>query len=560
MRFFNRQHEHGEYLKETYDFIADEIAYATRMIAYFHGSGQREEKFVRSAQRYLGSLDAAYHAARKAALKGGRSETDGRLHRVFLNAFPDLIRDLTTALFQRNEVQPPRILRAPHAPAPFAPSEVTLEYPVTIRAAEALSEDYHARLAHFYGEAYSTPPLVNLSGSTAATLQLREPLAQVVADRELLGETPTMQERNERMTRHLLNLSCIALPRWSSQHVRTYAFAAHEHMHRALARVWTLTRGLLSEYSELDDKTADLHADWRSSNPELKKRAIDAVQGYTAPFRQDKDFAIGSLFGLTYALFQRVWDFFRRSKLRYVHDPAAKPEWIKELRYAAWEHTIELLADAGALVIAGPAFAFAFRTVFTPNTSRDLSDLRERVSRDAPHHPPTLLRAHLHTLWLKELGFYSVSETLDDANKKEWDLAQADPHAGLLTAYASFVSDDVGEMFKRAIDIVGGDGNPDSYDLRKRSATTSLAVAEPEVEMRLLARWTAVAHQIETERKYLPEDIRNAALPGESARAITPADMINAIWLKRIDEGTEHPKNRLAWRVALRNSARQEAI
>lgn len=562
MLVFERSLEHSRYLDETYTFIREEIRYAAQMVAYFERLGlrdARERVFVQSARRYLDSLDASYSAARHAALRGPRTHTEGQLHSFFLKTFPDLIRDLTTALFQRNEAQPPRMVRVPHASAPFAPSEVTLEYPVTIRAAEALNEDYHSRVVHFYDRTYSAPPLVNLSGSTAATLQLREPLAAAVSETEV-GEKATMLEQNERTVRHLLNLSCITMPRWSSQHVRTHAFAAHEHMHRALARVHMLVRGALLVYYDANEG-ADLHADWRSASSVLKDRALAAITSYTAPLASGEgDAPIGELFQHTYALFQRLWDFFQRRKLRFTFDRANTESshhktWVKELRRAAWDHAIELLADAGALVIAGPAFAFAYHTVFTPNTARDLKHLTERVTADTPRHPPALLRARLHAAWLAELGFPTISAMLRTASDEEWTRAGSDPHADLLTAYASFVTEDLADTFKRALDAIGGAGGPHSYDLRKRSGIAPAGMVGPEVEERLLKRWEAIARRVESERKYLVDDMSAAVLDDDpTPTRITPADSINAIWWKRIREGAEDPKNRLAWRVALRNS------
>ncbi|MBV8543286.1 MAG: hypothetical protein JO093_01125 [Acidobacteria bacterium] len=523
---FNRAREHGEYVTETDNFIKNDLLYAKQIVAVFHrGEEYGDVLFARSAEQYLTSLGEAFELARREVTH--RAQAD--LRQRFLDAFPDLMRNLITAVMQRNETRPPRTLSPSRSPAPSVPSDVTLEYSVTIRAGEAVNEDYHACLRPFYGpDRSSYAPLINLAGSTAATLQTRLPLAKAVAEAqsELMPDDPLALA--EQTTTHLLNLSCITLPRWSSQHVRTYAFAAHEHMHRVLRRVEMLVGAALTEYERLHRRDAEDVLTRAGSPNEDRAPTFHEVLSFPKALPAD-DRAVVELYRNFYAIYFQLWGFFRRPTVR--RDVNALT-----LQTMAWLHTIELLADAGAIVLAGPAFAFAYRTVYTPDTATELKMLG---ASEAPRHPPTVVRTQLHIALLRTLGFNTAADRLEA--EPQWKEALADAQRNsLLRDYFTFLTKDVYSEIDYVIDLIGSAGAA-PYDLRKRTNGEQGSLAS--AEQTLNAAWLDLAHGVETQGKFMPNDMVN----------VRPADALNAIWYKRMEEGDADPKNRLAWRVALRN-------
>jgi hypothetical protein len=539
---FVRKREHKRYARETDDFILSEIEYAERMVAWFgQTNDHRDELFVRSARRYTDALRLAYEiASDKRHFAGGEH---AEFRRRFLEAFPQFIQDLTSALYQRDEARPLRTSAPSISERSFAPSEVTLEYPVTIRAAEAVNEDYHRRLLGFFGNQTLTgtvdvdrhaPPLVSLSGSTAATLRSRYSIWLLLQRTELGAEIELDEGKLfAHIAQRLNDSSCITLPRWSSQHVRTYAFAAHEHMHRVLWRTQLLRVFARDAYTEMKGADANADRDFQQAleDPEKLKRVARAF--FEFPNRHAD--AIGTplvrLFTVNTNLFQHIWNFFRMEKIRY--DPTNA--LLEPSRTMAYDQSIEILADIGALVISGPAFAFAYRSVFTPDTDKEVERL---YHGQIPHHPPTALRIQLQIHLLRQLGFKRIATYLEKDFAAEWkEVREKHP---VVERYMNLLRHDVYSHLTFLVDLVRGvAGSAHAYDLPKRKEE-GLALAS---ESAVLRHWEAIAVRIEHEARYLPNDVLD----------LQPADAINAIWWKRIREGGAMPKNRLAWRVALRN-------
>lgn len=522
---FNRTREHDEYVSETDNFIENDLRYVEQIISVFRrGEEYGDVLFARSAEQYLASLRRAFEFARRQVSHRVQAE----LRQMFLDAFPDLMRNLITAVLQRNEARPPRTLSVSRVSSTSVPSDVTLEYSVTIRAGEAVNEDYHARLRAFYGPDRSSPaPLINLSGSTAATLQTRLPLAKALAEAQSELERDDSLELAEQTTTHLLNLSCITLPRWSSQHIRTYAVAAHEHMHRVLRRVEMLVGAALTDYSGHHRKDAEDVLTRPGFSAEERERTLHEILSFPTALPED-DLTVVDLYRSTYAIFLQLWAFFRRPGVR---NRLVQNE--RTIQTMAWRHTVEILADTGALVVAGPAFAFAYRTVYAPDVSTELKLL---TNAEPPRHPPTVLRTQLHISLLRTLKFDTAANRLQDEFEWQWSQAKGDT---LLLDYFTFLKNDVYSELDYVLDLIGSASAIAPYDLRKRNDLGPVDTSEDT----LIDYWLALANAVETQGKFMPSDMMS----------VSPADAVNAIWYKRMQEGAVEPKNRLAWRVALRN-------
>lgn len=565
---FARSRERREYAEEIDGFIANEIGHARRLVQRFGTDDHRDRRFVASAALYTKALTHArsritslYQPSTRSS--GTATDSEPSLNE-YVEHFPDIIRDLTTALFQRVEAEPTRAFALYSHHSSFAPSEVTLEYPVTIRAAEAVNEFYHDRVRNFYPNPKGCePPLVNLSGGTVAVLRERRSFALEMT-RGTFSD-PLDLKRILAISETILDLSCITLPRWSSQHIRTYALAAHEHLHRVLSVAqfvtsWTKARYLFRDGAKsgpLSGRDGALRQpgpllDIDFLNSEEARDFYFATAAECEPVLGER---IVQMAILGYDFFHRIWQFYRdwltpkRPMGPQVGNAEANAEEIGEaepLRTIAFWHSLELLADIGALVIAGPAFALAFRTVYPPQrTSEALNDLfrteRTDVFNLLPKHPPTLLRVRLHIDMLDMLGFHGVAKDLNAEFDKEWNEGKV-LRDGFLDEYAKYLlarKPGARDSIENVLDAIGKNaGAALCYDLVLRGDSDAAHRTESE----LLAWWQEIARRIEVEGKFLPQDMQH----------VVPPDAINAIWWKRALEGGE-PKNRLAWRVALRN-------
>jgi hypothetical protein len=555
---FNRKVEQQHYIDETNIFIKAELRHARRQVqAFSHDdSGRptnpRDLQFAESAERYLGSLETAFDVAMPPPESGGSSAFRSR----FLKEFPQFIYYLATAVYQRLEDLPYRFFTTRAPESRFAPSEVALEYAVTIRAAEAVSGDYHDRLRSFYPPATECrAPLVTLSGGPVAELYVRLRLCQ-----DMLPETAAVPITPKALIdemRHCQNLSCIKLPRWSSQHIRTYALAAHEHMHRVLNNALLLSQAAKKRFASArkDKGILNTNIDYLWFQKGLEKTAhedlYDEHLSHFAQYEADAGKALATFGFASYEFFQELWRFYRDEKraAKAAANPGADVELttaeVTTLRNAAHRHSVELLADIGAILIAGPAFVFAFRTV------HPISDREHGVAPDNHSHPSTSLRVGLHIDLLRRLGFTDIATLLEDDLQEEW--AELGDKSPFEVAYEKFLSSTDGirglvdlivKHFTEHITTTAGASS--TYNLERRREDGVPLSTESE----LIDRWISFAHQVEDERNVLAADVTE----------ISPADTINAIWWKRIEEQShnphQQPRNRLAWRVALRNQGR----
>lgn len=520
---FARARESKRYLSEIDDFIANEITHADRQVRTFERGDHTDTRFANSARRYVSALRQVFDSARRRRNKG--------LRREFLAHFPDIIRDLTTAIYQRIEREPSRAFTLTAPRAQFVPSEVTLEYPVTIRSAEAINDYYHERVRGFLPKG-SVPPLVNLSGGTVAMLHDRQGLARE-ATRTAKLDVLFSERRLGRLLRIMDDLSSITLPRWSSQHIRTYALAAHEHMHRALNVALYINQR--SEQLRNRDRHKKKDVVWAIALGPVPTLGpadeVDRHYSYANNLERPLGAAVVELAAIAFSFLNRLWGFYRKRELRPNAGTVDEP-----VRSLARAHAQELLADIGALLIAGPAFAFAFRTVYSP-----VDDLDHYFKVDATpsKHPPASLRARVHIDVLRELGFVDIATLLEE-DFIEWNTAST-ARNGFLDEYAHFLRDGAGSIeVLRAIDLFGHvAGDKKCYDLKKRAG----AAAPYHTQAALQSRWVDIAREIEEEGAILPSDVRS----------MSPSDVINAIWWKRIQDSKREPLNRMAWRVALRN-------
>jgi hypothetical protein len=358
-----------------------------------------------------------------------------------------------------------------------------------------------------------------------------------------IGKPPdrTAIERTLAIVKTVLDVSCITLPRWSSQHIRIYALVAHEHFHRVLTVTEYVNAWIRAAYNQGKPVTKGqrlLDIDWKSRDRKVREAARTFYLNSSRPHDEQFGAPLVKLAALKYELTQRIWTFLARRKVR--PQPYDDPQPLEVL---STKHADELLADLGALVIAGPAFAIAFRTVYPPRSPEyELQQLFDSSTPVTDLHPPALLRVHLHEHILSDLGFKTVSKELARDSSALWTTGKR-VRNGFIDAYARFLRDarrGAGRCMARTLaTIVEIAGEASAYNLRARADTNARHSSEKD----LLRWWAAITRQIQDECKVFTRDIQG----------IAPADAINAIWWKRARQGNRDPKNRLAWRVALRN-------
>lgn len=529
---FDRTWERREYLDETLRFIENEFAYAAYMVSTLKRGDHRDRLFAPAAENYLRSL----REAKDAALQS----TPSRPHQIanelqtFLENFPALMRTLTAAMTQRREDTFPRPVIG-DARTMFAPSEVAIEYPVTIRAAEALNEDYHSRVGAFY-EPWpgSGPPLVNIAGGTAASLQTQ---TQIRISRKL-----------EDSCRQMLNFSCITLPRWSPQHIRMFAIAAHEHIHRVL-RLVELAREEIDSVFVIEQRATEQpnnshddtggHADERHAGSD--EASMQLYLDVSDRFEKEVGERILALHKLAHLFAQQIRAFLIENDIPTL--PGVAPGLRAKLqRIIASHHAAEFLADTGASVIAGPAFLFAYTTMYFSQPHREAQRILQPnlVKLHQSRHPPTVVRCALQHRVLLALGFKTVAQKAAPGLGGDWAELSAGPE--LIRKYDSFLRRGhlrqlLDEVLKLFIDVASASSSSGCYSL----------VSQGQEEGQVLTRWKAIATRIEETDGFSPEDLAGAS----------PADLINAIWWKRCLSPGQRPRNRLAWRVALRNCHKQ---
>jgi hypothetical protein len=528
--------EAHQYTDETIAFIRREIRYARHMAQAFPSEVAGEDLFARTIHAYLNAAEECLQIAEKPAIA---AESD--FLRLMLEAFPRIIANATTALLQRREKQFPRPFSPPLLQAVFAPSEISLEYPLTIRAAEATNADYHYRVAGFFEKFKNCePPLVNISGGAAASLSL--PQVKFIAGRDTSVNVG-----------RLLNLSCIALPRWSPQHIRTFAIAGHEHVHRVL-QICELAMTHISDVAHREKLTITESIKQQLARlapgdaPERHRAAQELKYyfGIANRFRKDFGDLIIRLHKLQLVFAQVIKNFLQKRSIPVVIEHDIERHVDQRVLTAfretiALRHANEFIADIGGLVIAGPACARSFITIYRMDEPGYVDELRGIDVRRfvLSHHPPPAIRALLQVRILRRLGFRKSARDIFRELRPAIANALKDPDRGaLIREYAAvFASPDVASIIDDVLKIFTETASAKSlgasYNLRHRRIT------EPEV----LAEWFKRAESIEEGNDFLPSDLLG----------VYPADLINAIWEKRRVHGTELPKNRLAWRFALRN-------
>jgi len=516
---FDHDWEATQHHLEVIEFIRRDLASARHMAEIAHRDDHRDKVFDRVVSKYLGALKECLD------ITGELSSVDRPDYvRVSLEGFPGLIRHLTTALMQRREQQFPRPFAPPHDHNVFAPSEATLDYPVTIRGAEALNEDYHLRLKRFYAavDPDCAPPLVNISGGSSARLE--EP-----------GPVKWRDDDHIKSIRRFLSLSCISLPRWSSQHIRTFAAAAHEHVHRLLHVASLADREANHEFDRLCVRLGDRLATDNHTRKDLK---LDIIERFGAIFGDE----LMAVVGIRQTLVEQLATFFRELRVPRLYvqtDGIAAPEVIETYRtLLAERHANEFLADVGAVVISGPAFPFTYRTIYYAPTARQAHVFEAiDVSARALHqHPPWLVRVALMVEVLRHLGFKTTALRLERGIAS--DLRSAETIT-VVREYVKRIPQFFALLrhFADTVVDVAEDAFPNgSYDLNVRGTD----------EATMWAGWEDLADRVEHRGQYLSQDLRG----------VRPADLINAIWVKRIRAHHQEPAHRLEWRMALRNCFR----
>jgi hypothetical protein len=570
---FHRTIEQQHFNKETNDFIKTELAHARRQVRAFRETfgpsaretSPRDVEFADSAHNYLLSLEAAFAVAEGPIKHGRPNEFRDR----FLAEFPEIIANFATAVYQRQEELPYRFFTTRAPESRFAPSELALEYAVTIRAAEAVSAEYHDRLRRLYpGATECRAPLVALSGGPVAALRAHIDLCR--GNPALACPVPITPAALIEVLRHCQNLSCIRLPRWSSQHIRTYALAAHEHMHRVQHSSTIITREAKAAFTkrrESQGAESSIDAIWSSDqlSDETRLAALAEFISDIETYAQavGNDLAVLTVAG--YELFHDLWRLYRQHARVEDRPFPQGPQAITECegvpivagvpvphrdgnpaerdfeiwRSVAQFHAREFLADIGAVLIAGPAFVLAFRTV------HPIADPKGGVAPGNRSHPSTNLRVWLHIALLRRLEFRVLAGLIEDDLRDEWgELAQGPE---LEQACKTFVDTlmQPGGTVDHLIEHLT-DASDTAYNLQRRREQD----APRSSEAALLDHWTDIARAVEVDRHILSADVT----------AFAPPDTINAIWWKRIAEQSEDPeteaRNRLAWRVALRNHGR----
>jgi hypothetical protein len=529
--------EAKQYTDETIAFIRREIRYATHMALAFQDGTLGEELFNRTIAAYLKAAEECLDLANSPLLAA-----EPEFLRIHLEAFPRIVGNLTTALLQRKQKQFPRPFSPPVLQAVFAPSEISLEYPLTIRAAEAVSGDYHGRVAKFFEKFPGcAPPLVNISGGAAANLSLPQVKFISGPDKSLSVE-------------RLLNLSCITLPRWSPQHIRTFAVAGHEHIHRVL-QVCELAMTDISEVAKRERlRLAELikrqigqviHSDsteLQSGAPELKF--------YLTLCNRFKDAYGDSIIEL-----HKVQIYLQHVIKKFLSDQNFPQVTVRQVSQhvdhqvveafqdaIALHHANEFIADVGGTIIAGPASVRSFVTISNLDDTAYINELSSVDARrfSLSQHPPPAIRALLQVRVLRKLGFVSSARYVFQSIRPTLERAFAEESGGpLLVKYGNhFATPEMNWIVEKLIaifsDVADHNNLRASYNLRRRGDSEGVVVQA----------WLARAAAVEERNLFLTEDLNG----------VYPADLINAIWEKRRSHGEVHPKNRLAWRFALRNA------
>jgi hypothetical protein len=336
-----------------------------------------------------------------------------------------------------------------------------------------------------------------------------------------------------------LKLSCISLPRWSSQHIRTFAAAAHEHFHRLLEVGYIADRHIEREY---DRTLVRLSGSDSVNDKGARKRLHIQVLGAFQPmFGAD----IIQLCLIRQTLIEEISTFFRHLAIPriYVGDGgvASRDTSASYRQQLAERHANEFLADAGALVIAGPAFAFTYRTIYYAPTARQARTLESVnvLKRSLHEHPPWLVRISLMIGVLQHLGFHEVAQSLAAGIAADVQIANT------LTIVREYLHRipallEILRVFAGNVAAIADNAvRNGSYDIHSRGVDERTAWSD----------WLHIADAVENNEKYLPNDLTD----------VRPSDLINAIWAKRIAARHQLPMHRLAWRMALRNSLRSSA-
>jgi hypothetical protein len=488
------------------------------MVSVYHDGDARDRAFFEAATNYLWSLKECLRQTLR---------TPEALQPLF-NEFPKAIRNLTTAVFQRRETAFPRPFTTPGMQVHFAHSEVALGFPLTIRAAEAVNEQYHRRVSLFYERFKpSSAPLVNLAGGSVATLQTQPLLAAATA-----------QDDVNALCSHLLNLSCVTMPRWSSEHIRTFAFAAHEHIHRIFWLVEAARKPALKKFAiEFGDNADRTRV---SDDPDERSRKSARYLDIADEAKPAVGLAIVDIHKLCHTFAFHFRAFFAANQIPKLRGCS---EELRESyrRYLAWHHMIEILADTGATVIAGPAFLFSYRTGYQVNSAEELKamyDLLPNTRAKLSEHPPSAVRILLQIDLLRHMGFNKLAECFEQEFADEWRAIEQAPDQTILVEYRRFTQQEPFQallfQFAQAITEAAYQSDP--------TPCYHLPFSNQD-EADVLRRWLEVADQVEERGDFFSEDVREA----------TAADLINAIWIKRCPPRPHGAKNRLAWRAALRN-------
>lgn len=524
---YNRDWERTQYVDEQLEFLLEEYLYIRHSVDGLPTQAPTDGAFQKNATLYLSSLKDFLDAALQASDEPRDSTHPGRAE--IAHGLPDLVRALTTALLQRRESPVPRPISAPIDRPFFAPSEITIEYPMTIRAAENLNSDYHARLFPFFASLprHVPPPLIILSGPGPAKMKTAEPA--------LLHPTINSWDR----VSAFLTAAYVSLPSWSPQHIRTFSIIAHEHVHRVLQLVRFVGLESQSRFQQqqLDATTGEITGN--QFHDQFKRVASEL-----SPF-------VGAF---TVRLFEEHYDL-RELLLGFLcdHDlpglssspPDAvilDPDHVVGVRNdIAVNHAGEIISDIGATVLAGPAYAFAFRTCYPGFKQSDALRLRVirmiSTGRFLSSHPPTLYRYHLHNIVLRQLGFRQIARGLERDLSKDSSPIYDDP----LRRYTEFLdSAPIRKLVTNLVDLfVTAAEQHAPRNTFSCQSTSSSSLSEQAIR----DRWRGVTRKVEEQHAFL----------GTQLRDYFPAEFLNAIWQKRSHHPGERPRHRMSWRVALRN-------
>ncbi len=554
---YHRKREREAYETERGRFVERELEFANYMATLLAESQDPSDRaFYEDVRVYARALRASLDLA------GNFSRTPATFRR-FYELFPPLTHELVTSLLQRREKGAPRSFAPPTEMHGFAMSEVTVEYPVTIRAAETVIADYHSRLNGFFhvltkdvpDRVGSIPPLINISGGAEA--ELRTPRS---------ADLLVTSDRSESFTR-FIEMCSITLPRWTTQHIRTLALAGHELVHRVLKLVMLINGDKFGEFERARQSGEREKEPWVETEEKQNEMFLDLASSEASEGVFGEP--ILELLQLRYYLSQHLSKFFENNEIPTL--VMRSPQWkaphdvditmanfpkldhvglhIKNrARYSiAEQHAEELICDLGAIVVAGPAFLYSYDTIYQGGTwslqeesLQYLEPTPDQIARISTH-PPTLVRKSLQVWALRELGFASASH-FEEILLEERKRTEPNDNTSLLGKYSDFLREpavceslrDILDCFVRVSQMPGSSG---CYDLNQGT---------DEIELQKI--WRSIVKNVEEEGNVH----RGTDHPSANR---TAADYINAIWLKRNEasEPQDAPKHRLEWRVALRN-------